>query len=343
MRYVFICPELSGNGGTETVLTKVINHVSEKADVSLLLTTKPDNEYWLNTFADKVDIEINNFTESVGKLWFLFTKLFSVKNDTKVIVLGANLIKYTAIFRKLFARKWTIISWIHYSLINQDMFDPQNITYADKHWAISSPIKEQLIDLGIKEDDIDLIYNPVKISDDHLNHADEQDYQIVYVGKVMRDGQKNLQELVEGVKAYPDPLTVHLIGAEDEGDPIRPMIDVYGLKDQFTFHGWLRDPWAEVLSIKPKALILTSKYEGLPMVMIEAMSYGIPCLVANFSGYEDVMIPSVNGYVYRQGDIDDLSDKLGKMKEANFDPVIIHDSVNKFSEETYFEGLDQAL
>lgn len=345
MKLNFVCPELSGNGGTETVLVKALNHLSENNQIKLYLTSIPENRVWLGQMNPNIIIKEIKRNTKFDKMVMLLKTFSSAKNDEYFIVLGATIIKLAAFVRKVFLKKWPIISWIHYSLINQDMFDPKNIKLADQHWAISTPIKHQLMDLGIPENKIHLILNPVSKYNGSLNVSDDSSMlRLVYVGKVMLHGQKNLIELFDGVSKYSQRIHVDLFGADTSDGEVFSYIKKLKITDKCTFHGWLKNPWEKIVNeIHPNALVLTSKYEGLPMVMIEAMERGIPCLVADFSGYEDVLIEKVNGFVYKSGNTSDLADKIYLLKEKIFSANLVHESVKKFEDPKYFERLDQAV
>ncbi|WP_347980289.1 glycosyltransferase [Limosilactobacillus allomucosae] len=345
MKLNFVCPELSGNGGTETVLVKALNHLSKNNQIKLYLTSIPENRVWLSQMNPDILIKEVKRNTKFDKMTLLLKTFLSAKNDECFVILGATIIKLAAFVRKIFLKKWPIVSWIHYSLINQDIFDPKNIKLADRHWAISTPIKHQLMDLGIPESKIYLILNPVSQYNGSLNISNQSSMlRLVYVGKIMLHGQKNLIELFDGVSKYPKEIHVDLFGADNSNGEVFNYIEKLKITEKCTFHGWQKNPWKKIINeIHPNALALTSKYEGLPMVMIEAMERGIPCLVADFSGYEDVLIEKVNGFVYRSDSTSDLVDKMHLLKENIFSADLVHKSVKKFEDPEYFERLDQAV
>ena len=50
---------------------------------------------------------------------------------------------------------------------------------------------------------------------------------------------------------------------------------------------------------KSKFLILTSRFEGWPMVIPEAMSYGcVPCVLNSFTSLNDMITDNYNGYIF---------------------------------------------
>jgi glycosyltransferase involved in cell wall biosynthesis len=55
---------------------------------------------------------------------------------------------------------------------------------------------------------------------------------------------------------------------------------------------------------KSKFLILTSRFEGWPMVIPEAMSYGcVPCVLNSFTSLNDMIIDNFNGYIFNDIDL----------------------------------------
>ncbi len=58
MNLKFLCMELSGTGGTETVLVKVLNQLCKYHKVELILTNDPPQKNFLTRFDPKIDISI---------------------------------------------------------------------------------------------------------------------------------------------------------------------------------------------------------------------------------------------------------------------------------------------
>ena len=62
-----------------------------------------------------------------------------------------------------------------------------------------------------------------------------------------------------------------------------------------------------------KAFVMTSKREGIPTVLLEAMAMGKPVVVPNHSGCKEVVCNDENGFLYDQDSFDDL---LNKTRQA---------------------------
>lgn len=81
--------------------------------------------------------------------------------------------------------------------------------------------------------------------------------------------------------------------------PLRPqaerLIETYGLGDRVKLVGWRRDI-PELLSLLD-IFVLTSLWEGLPLVFLEAMAAGKPIVATRVDGTTDVVHDGVNGFL----------------------------------------------
>lgn len=347
MRLVFICPQLRGYGGTETVLTKVIRYLTNNSefDVRVILTSKPDNKDWLDDIKQISTVDQIPH-EKVFKAFKIFKILSCLDDKDKTIILGANIIPFAKRIRSFLHRKWKIISWIHYSLLNQKMFDPHNISYADEHWAISSSIQRQLIKIGIPSEKIKLVFNPIDEYHGKLNWPESfecNEINIVYVGRILFQGQKNLQELLQaiiGLRKSKINVTLTLYGNGPDVLVCQRFAKEKKINDCLSWRGWSPNVWGEIVNkLHPQALVLTSKFEGLPMVMLEAMAHGIPCVTSKFDGYDDVLQEQVNGLSYQLGDVNSLQTDLCLISQNRMKPLTIKQSIKKFYSKRYFENL----
>ena len=90
--------------------------------------------------------------------------------------------------------------------------------------------------------------------------------------------------------------TLDIIGKGSQHASLQKMIMDYGLEDYVKIKPYSNQIEKEYLN--SSVLISTSRSEGLPMVMIEAQSYGLPIIAYNCkTGPSDIVIDGRNGYL----------------------------------------------
>ena len=86
---------------------------------------------------------------------------------------------------------------------------------------------------------------------------------------------------------------------------IESLIDGQGLQDTVCLVGWRRDV-PRVMSCFD-LLLLTSRWEGLPRVMLEAASAGLPIVATNVGGVEEAVVQRDRVRLFDAGDIAGLA------------------------------------
>ncbi|GEM_PF-1908027 len=59
--------------------------------------------------------------------------------------------------------------------------------------------------------------------------------------------------------------------------------------------------------------VLTSNNEGFPLVLSEAGSYGLPAVIVDIPGLEDIIIPGENGYIVSPDDMEAMGDTISDL------------------------------
>jgi glycosyltransferase involved in cell wall biosynthesis len=81
-----------------------------------------------------------------------------------------------------------------------------------------------------------------------------------------------------------------------------------GLSQSITLTGWRRDV-PEIMKCLD-VFLLTSGWEGLPRVYLEALSCGVPAVGTRVDGAAEVVIDGVNGFLKEPGDVEGLADRV---------------------------------
>jgi glycosyltransferase involved in cell wall biosynthesis len=83
---------------------------------------------------------------------------------------------------------------------------------------------------------------------------------------------------------------------------------VLGLDRNIKFLGW-QDNIARLLS-EIDILLLTSRWEGLPVVILEALASGVPVVATDVGGVPELVANGVNGFVEKKGACKKLADDI---------------------------------
>ena len=336
----FLCSELSGTGGTETILIKVLNHLIDNYEVTLTLSNIPEKREWLDKIDRKVKINMFKGNNNISKLLFIL-KLFLFEKNTDYISLSPKMILLGSKIKKIFNKNYQIISWFHLSLANQDVFDTDHtLPCADGHLAISNVNRRELLNMGVTEERIRLIYNPTE-KNEILPQNCNNEMRIFYAGRIVLGTPKNLRELLNGINNI-DNVYLDIYGGGPDLEKGKELANNLGITDRIKWHGWTSKLWEEITE-RPDALIMTSNSEGFPMIMLEAISRGIPVISSKFAGYDDVVIEGVNGLSYEKGNIDQLAQKIMQINQITNDPQKIAESIEPFYIENYFKRLDKVF
>lgn len=78
--------------------------------------------------------------------------------------------------------------------------------------------------------------------------------------------------------------------------------------DIIWFPGYRKD--IHLLCAVADLYVTTSRQEGLPISVIEAMASGLPVVAGNIRGQTDAVVPQQNGELYQLGDADDFMEKI---------------------------------
>lgn len=135
---------------------------------------------------------------------------------------------------------------------------------------------------------------------------------VIAVGRL--DFQKGFDRLVDAwelVKADPasEGWRLDIFGQGEWRDMLQARIAEKGLPDSAAVNAPTGDIAAEYAG--SSILAMTSNYEGFPMVMIEAMSAGLPAVTFGYKcGPRDIITDGTDGVIVPNGDIRGFADAL---------------------------------
>lgn len=135
---------------------------------------------------------------------------------------------------------------------------------------------------------------------------------IISVGRLAKEkGYCDLIDVFALVaKECPD-WHLHIVGDGDEREAIESTIDKNGLEDKVTLHGYQNKKYINKLLADSAIYAMSSHTESFGIVLIEAQSFGIPCVAFDSArGALEIISDQENGYLIANRDIEEMSQKI---------------------------------
>lgn len=201
---------------------------------------------------------------------------------------------------------------------------------ADSIVAVSNGVALDLAKTtGLDSDRINVIYNPVitlelieksKEPVDHPWFKPDALPVILGVGKL--EAQKDFPNLIRAfsqvIKVLPSRLMI--LGWGPDRGKLEALVRQLGLEDAIALPGHVDNPFKYMA--KSSVFVLSSAWEGLPTVLIEAMAVGTPVVSTDCeSGPSEILVEGKYGYLTPVGDSNALATAILKVLSGYPKPI----------------------
>ena len=329
---LFIIDNLKG-GGAERILITILQHLdAKKYNVDLFLINRegvyldsvPRNICLYSALGDS-NLLINKIKR---RILLTFPSLFYIFHIRKLYDCYIAFREDTAT-RILFKAPATAqrVAWLHTDLIKHTYCKTTNkrryfrdLPSLNQIVCVSKACQKTLINLcpAVKNKSI-VLYNPIDISDIiqksnvHINVPFSRDrINLLAVGRI--DKGKNHRFLIECMPLLLNKgnFTLWILGVGPLQVELEKLRDDMGLQDYVHFLGFKENPYPLIKSCD--VFVLSSLYEGLPTVIIEALILERNIVSSPCVGAEEVLCNGEFGYVASL-DINSFSEAICKASE----------------------------
>lgn len=148
-------------------------------------------------------------------------------------------------------------------------------------------------------------------------YSDVMNKRVIAVGRL--DYQKGFDRLIQAwqLVRHTGKFTdwkLDIFGQGEWREMLQQMIDKAELQNTVCLNRPTKQIGEEY--VKSDMLVMSSNYEGFPMVMIEAMACGLPVVSFDYKcGPKDIIQTGINGLLVPNGDIQALADAMMKVME----------------------------
>lgn len=175
----------------------------------------------------------------------------------------------------------------------------------------------------------------------------EEPVKFLFLGVLIK--RKGVSDLLKAIKLLKDELgaqkfKVVIAGSGVEEENLKIESHTLEIDNVVEFVGWIDGERKTRLLKSCQLLVLPSYNEGLPIAIIEAMSYGMPIVSTDVGDIPSAVLDGENGFLIKPGDISGLKERMRKVisskslySELSLNAKKVCQS--RFSDEYYFNML----
>lgn len=184
------------------------------------------------------------------------------------------------------------------------------LTEVDVLIVLSESWKQRFIDLGMPENKIVILHNitPYPTIMSAARKKNDEKTHFLFLGEIGQ--RKGVFDIIRGIAMKKEQFLGHMelkIGGNKNEEKLKKQIKDFNIQEIVTFEGWVSGNkklellnWADVF-------ILPSFNEGLPISILEAMSYGMPIISTPVGGIPEVVKNNLNGTIISPGNAEEIS------------------------------------
>lgn len=326
-KVLLIAPQNS-KGGIGAVINLYAAHLSSVDVLYTYPETKGVNKYFFfvhsllnlvqRLLSDKKISIVHIHTASNGSFYRKSVVLIIAKLFGKKTILHIHGGGFKPFMDKLLMRRW----FIKFIMKQAQM----NICLSNE-W-LNYFTKQQ------KLDNVMVLANPIVIYPYRFKALNPNRIDLLYLGAIT--SSKGIYDLLEYLSTNDNFLSgkIHLrIGGIGELEFLNDFVKKLGIKEQVTIIGWVEGELKIKLFADADIFILPSRAEGLPVSIIEAMSFGKPIIATSVGGIPSLVGNNQNGWLYEYDHINHLDSVF---KDIFNNPGIL----SSFSQKSYERSLN---
>ncbi|BAP84850.1 glycosyltransferase [Paucilactobacillus hokkaidonensis JCM 18461] len=165
-------------------------------------------------------------------------------------------------------------------------------------------------------------------------HLNEQDTVLVFAAELSK--RKNQAQLIEALPHLDVNVKLLLLGDGPMKQQYETLAKQLNVAQRVIFAGYQSQitPFLALADIA----VSSSKQEGLPVNIMEALAFNLPVIASNIRGHQDLIKPEINGFLYKTNDqlveqINLLSNQPTPFKDADIQELLAQFSLEHVKQE----------
>jgi glycosyltransferase involved in cell wall biosynthesis len=195
-------------------------------------------------------------------------------------------------------------------------WERQSYAAASMIVAVSEKVQRELLDIGLPPRKVRVIHNGVDLDEFCPGSVDRAKLGLpagclAFFAGGIRNALRNLDSILKALVLVPG---VHLAVAGDlKSSPYPAMAAKLGLRDRVSFLGYRRD--IPELMRSADFFVYPSRYEACSLVLLEAMSSGLPIITAVTAGGSELLTSECGWVLDNPHDINALAQRMRRLSE----------------------------
>ncbi len=207
---------------------------------------------------------------------------------------------------------------------------------------------------GLKPDRVSVKYNPVVIPQKNPADRNSTKVKFILLGKInQRKGVFDLFKALALLSSVYQEKIELIVAGSGEMEKVTAVAKELKIDSLVSFPGWIDAEQRDSLLEQSDVFILPSYNEGLPMALLEAMSWRLAVITTPVGGIPEIIVHNKTGLLVQPGNIPELTvsiqalidDELLRLKLGNaaYEQALLLDIKNYSNEilDIYYSILDQ--
>lgn len=168
---------------------------------------------------------------------------------------------------------------------------------------------------GLAAEQVIVLKNPVVFPDSIPQRQERDTVTFAFMGKLNQ--RKGVYDIVNALALLSpcerSKIRIEL-GGSGEAQAIQDLAKSLGVQELIRFHGWVDEGLRNQILAEADVFLLPSYNEGLPMALLEAMSWSLPSISTPVGGIPEVITHGFNGLLVQPGDVTGLAKAMALLK-----------------------------
>lgn len=321
--------------GAENVVCQIISMLKNKSDIEMIYCS-PDGQ--IREALNERDIQFEPIKElSVKEVKRIIKKCnpdIIHAHDRSACITAAIALKNIPVVAHIHVNNNSGVV----SLLKNVVFTWFSKKYRHIFWVSDSAYDEFQFK-GIIKKKSTVLYNVIDmktLSKKTDSDTAEYDYNIVYVGRLSyQKNPERLMKVLHSVIQKKDDVKIAIVGNGEYKQFVVDYIKDNDLDKNIDYLGYLNNPLKIIRS--SKVLVMTSRFEGTPMVALEAQCLGVPIVSTPVDGMKKIVQNGNNGYL-TDADDEIVSHLIEIVANENKHRML---SENSLRQATYYNDMDK--